>query len=180
MLQNILIPFDVLVIALTAICFYTDLSCQKIYNKVLLPFALAGIVLQLYFHGARGFLEGAAGFLTGLFLLLIPFARRQMGAGDVKLLAVIGIFKGPQFTLMVFLGAALAGGVAAGVLLGRQGRLLSALRAIWFNILFRLFRLPAPYFFTPLEKAAPGDYLPFGAALAAGVLAAYLFSDLLR
>ncbi|MEW5898453.1 MAG: A24 family peptidase [Bacillota bacterium] len=179
MLQNPQIPFDVLVIALTGICLYTDLRCQKIYNKVLFPFALAGIALQLYFHGPKGLLEGAAGFLTGLLLLLIPFARHQMGAGDVKLLAVIGIYKGPQFTLLVFLGAALAGGAAAAVLLGRRGRLLSAMRAIGYNFLFRLFRLPIPYTFTPLEEAAPGDYLPFGAALAAGVLAAYLFADVL-
>lgn len=172
--------FDILVIALTAICLYTDLRWNKIYNKVLLPFALIGVIMQLYFHGLKGLAEGMAGFLTGLLLLLIPFAVRQMGAGDVKLLATIGMIKGPQFTLLVFLGAALAGGLMSCVLLIRQGRLLSSLRAIGCAALLRLARVPAPYALTPLEQAAPGDAIPFGAAIFAGVFMAYLFPFILR
>ncbi|MGB9825690.1 MAG: prepilin peptidase, partial [Desulfofundulus sp.] len=77
---------DVLVILLSAISLYTDLRWKKIYNKVLFPFALAGIIMQSYFHGLKGLAEGVAGFATGLLLLFIPFVMRQMGAGDVKLL----------------------------------------------------------------------------------------------
>lgn len=175
-----MVSFDVLVIVLAAICLYTDLRWKKIYNKVLLPFALIGFLMQLYFHGLKGLAEGLAGFLTGLLLLLIPFAMRQMGAGDVKLLATIGMIKGPQFTLFVFLGAALAGGLLACVLLGRRGRLFSSLRRFGYAAVSRLAGVSVPCVFTPLERAAPGDSIPFGAAIFAGLLVSYLFSGILR
>ncbi|MEW6274865.1 MAG: A24 family peptidase [Bacillota bacterium] len=172
-----MILFDLLVAALTAACAWTDLRAKKIYNVVLLPFALAGIFFHIYFYGPKGLLEGLAGLATGLFLLLIPFLLRQMGGGDVKLLAVIGLLKGPQFALAVFLGAALAGGLLACLLLIRQGRLLSFLQSLGYAVVFRLARAPAPYAFPTLEKAAPGETLPFGVAISAGVLAAYLLGS---
>lgn len=166
---------DILVLALTAICLYTDLRWNKIYNKVVLPFAFTGVIVQLYCHGIRGLAEGMAGFTTGLLFLLIPFVVKQVGAGDVKLLATIGLIKGSQFTLMVFVGAAVAGGLMSCVLLARQGRLLSSLRTIGGVVLFRLGRIPSPYALTSLERAAPGDVIPFGVAVFAGVIAAYVY-----
>lgn len=167
-------PLDLLVCLLAAVCAWTDLRQRRIYNLVLLPFAAAGAFLKLYFYGPQGLLEGLAGFGAGLLLLLISFLFRQVGGGDVKLLAVIGLLKGPQFALAVFLWAALAGGVLACLSLIRRGRLLSFLRSLGCAAVFRLARVPVPLPFGTLDETAGKDTLPYGAALAAGVAAAYL------
>lgn len=167
-------PFDLLVCVLVAVCAWTDLRSKKISNRVLLPFAVAGIFLHIYFSGWGGLLEGLAGFATGLLLLIIPFLLRQMGGGDVKLLAVVGLLKGPLFAAAVFLGAALAGGLLACLSLARRKRLLAVLQALGYTVVFRLVRAPVPYPFGTLEETAPGETLPYGVAVAAGVLAAFL------
>lgn len=167
-------PFDLLVCVLAAVCAWTDLRSKKISNRVLLSFAAAGIFLHIYFSGWGGLLEGLAGFATGLLLLIIPFLLRQMGGGDVKLLAVVGLLKGPPFVLSVFLWGALAGGILACLSLVRRKRLLAVLQALGYTVIFRLARAPAPYPFGTLEETASEETLPYGVAVAAGVLAAFL------
>lgn len=61
-----------------------------------------------------------------------------MGAGDVKLLAVIGAIKGPLFIFYTALGMALAGGIISLIILiyKRQlinlfGRLLSGIKLLF-------------------------------------------------
>jgi prepilin peptidase CpaA len=44
-------------------------------------------------------------------LLVIPFALGGIGAGDVKLLGIIGALKGPDFVFIAFLAAAITGGI---------------------------------------------------------------------
>ncbi|WP_027717650.1 A24 family peptidase [Desulfovirgula thermocuniculi] len=166
---------DLLALALTAACLCTDLCRRRIYNAVVVPFALAGLLANLLAGGPPGALAGLAGAAGGLLLLFIPFAMRQVGAGDVKFLAALGAIKGPGFALQVFLGAALAGGVMAVCALAARGRLPGVLRALCWWLFLRLGRAPLPYPFAALDGAGSKDTLPFGAALAAGVLLAYLF-----
>ena len=114
---------DFLLIALIVICVITDLRERKIYNKVLLPFFLAGLVLNSV-TGISGLGLALAGTAVGFSILLIPYFLGGMGAGDVKLLAVIGALKGTVFVLTAAVYMALAGGILAlFVLLFRKGAL---------------------------------------------------------
>lgn len=49
------------------------------------------------------------GFLIGVLLLLIPYVAGGMGAGDVKLLAVIGSLVGIKGIILIFVYSALCG-----------------------------------------------------------------------
>lgn len=60
-----------------------------------------------------GFLDAGAGLLIGLGLLLPLHAMRAMGAGDVKLMAMVGAFLGVSGTLHAALYTFIVGGVAA-------------------------------------------------------------------
>ncbi|MEH7480150.1 prepilin peptidase [Neobacillus drentensis] len=98
---------------LLLICVITDLKGRKIYNAVLFPCLLVALILNTITGGLHGLLEALLGTVVGLGILLIPYLFGGMGAGDVKLLAVIGGIKGMGFVLMASLYMAFAGGIMA-------------------------------------------------------------------
>lgn len=55
-------------------------------------------------------MQAMTGGLVGLGLFLLPYALGQMGAGDVKLLGMCGLFLGPMSVLSAALYTMLAGG----------------------------------------------------------------------
>ncbi len=94
-----------------------DLRTRRIPNWMTFPAALLGLVLNLALGGGAGLWQSALGTLTGLALLVIPFAMGGMGAGDVKMLAAVGALGGPAFAFSTFLYGSIAGGVIALVLM---------------------------------------------------------------
>lgn len=102
----------------------TDIKSRLIYNKVVFTGVAAAFILQLAADGAAGFLHAAAGFAVGLSLLLIPYLMGGIGAGDVKLLALVGAFQGTTFVLAAAAYMAVIGaGMAMVALLIRRGSL---------------------------------------------------------
>ena len=95
------------------ICAFTDLIYRKIYNVVLMPALLFALVYNAYHGGWAGLWQSVLGLLVGLLILILPFAKGGIGAGDVKLLGVIGAFKGVNFALYSAIGMGLAGGLMA-------------------------------------------------------------------
>src|SRR5690348_10413767 len=91
----------------------TDLKSRKIYNKVIFPGLAAAFTIHLLLGGWIELGISVIGCLIGLGVLLIPYLLGGMGAGDVKLLALIGALKGTYFVInasfyMALIGAALA------------------------------------------------------------------------
>ena len=95
----------------------TDLKYQKIPNMVTLPAALTGLVYHIVVSGFEGFLFSVTGFAVGFFLLLFPYLMNGMGAGDVKLMGVVGSFIGPLHALYAFIIVAFIGGIYAVLLI---------------------------------------------------------------
>lgn len=148
----------------------TDLKKRKIYNIALLPMLLFGLVFNLATVGWPGLLQSVYGIMTGLSILIIPFALGGMGAGDVKLLAVIGAVKGPLFVFVTAVGMGLAGGLIALCVLAYQGKLM--------DILVRLVRGIGIVAFSRFKTIEFGFenteiMLPYGLAIVIGVVGAY-------
>lgn len=108
---------DLLLVTVLVICVITDIKHRKIYNKVIYPALLAGFLLHLIQAGPLGLGYSFLGFLLGIALLFIPYALGGMGAGDVKLLGLIGALKGSAFVLQAFIYTAIFGGLIACVYL---------------------------------------------------------------
>jgi prepilin peptidase CpaA len=127
---------DLLLCGVLLFCLYTDIKERRIYNKVILAAVIAGLLLGFLADGTTGLISAGKGFLLGAALLFLPFAAGGMGAGDLKLLAVIGLFKGAEFVFAVFLLAALLGGVfaLALLLLRRRRGMMMRLKRIWQSI----------------------------------------------
>ncbi len=90
----------------------SDLEEHKIPNAVLLPFFIIGLferiliskTINWYFNPFLGIIVG-----FGIMFLLAYFSKGGMGGGDIKLLAVIGIFIGPLGALITLFLAAFLG-----------------------------------------------------------------------
>ena len=96
-----------------SVAIYTDLSCRRIPNWLVLPFLLIGIAVSGWVHGWHGIFQSFGGMGLGALLFGTLFCMGGMGMGDVKLCAAIGAWIGPRqlFTAIVLTG--LAGGVMA-------------------------------------------------------------------
>jgi len=169
-----------LYLLLLALAVRSDVQTRRIPNQVVLAGLLAGAALQALLPAGAGLFSDAFGSLglgtalagagIGLLLLLPMYVLGVMGAGDVKLLAMAGIFLGPQEIIRAALAAMLAGGVLAiGAALwqGTLRQVLANLRVMTWNSCLRAFagseaRLIAP--------PAPTGKLPYAIAIAAGAV----------
>lgn len=105
--------FDILLIMTLVICCITDLKVRKIYNKIIFPVLFSVLLLQLILNGFSGLKVSVIGFATGIGILIIPFILGGFGAGDVKLLALIGALKGGIFAINTALYMCIIGGAIA-------------------------------------------------------------------
>jgi len=113
----------VLLFALLGAAVWHDVRARRIPNAVVFPGMLAALVLHVAMPagqglfgvtiGGLGLLQSLAGLALGLALLLPMYALRLMGAGDAKLLAMVGAFVGASQILTVGLVTLVAGGVLA-------------------------------------------------------------------
>jgi len=112
-----------LLFALLAAAVAHDVRARRIPNAIVFPGALAAIALHALLPGGQGLfgvpmgglgvLSALGGWALGLAILMPMYALRLMGAGDVKLLAMVGAFVGAGQILAVAIATLLAGGVLA-------------------------------------------------------------------
>jgi len=89
-----------------------DIRARRIPNALTLAAVLAGLAGNGWWGGWPGLAWSGEGLALAAPLLL-PYAVRALGAGDVKLLGAVGALMGPVFLLWTLLGTALAGGLLA-------------------------------------------------------------------
>ena len=112
-----------LLFVLLGVAVFTDVRARRIPNAIVFPGMLAAFALHallpagagLYTTpvGGLGILSALGGCALGLALLLPMYALKLMGAGDVKLLAMVGAFVGAGQILTVGLLTLVAGGLLA-------------------------------------------------------------------
>lgn len=96
-----------------AVATFTDLRSRRIPNWLVLPFMLAGFAVPVWMHGWHGFWQSLEGFALGALVYGMLSWIGGMGMGDVKLVAAIGAWIGPQQLILAMLLIAMAGGVMA-------------------------------------------------------------------
>ncbi len=169
---------DILLFSLVAVCLFTDLSERKIYNKVVLTGTVLALILNLFQYGLTGGLFFTlTGFFTGIFLLILPFILGGIGAGDVKMLGMIGAFVGYSRAVEVLLAGAAVGGVLAVIQVMRHGGSLRRLRRVLLSFFMFIFTGKSVYLCRPEEEENPSA-IPYGAALGAGVIIVYVLSSM--
>ena len=91
---------EIMLIVFLVAAVFTDFSDHRIPNLITLFAAAVGIASHLYLTGLQGLGFALGGLAVGLACLLPFYLLGGMGAGDVKLMAAIGTFLGPQATVL--------------------------------------------------------------------------------
>ncbi len=162
-------PFPIPLVFFTAVAAYFDLRFSRIPNWLTLSGCVVGLALNTNREGLTGLRHAVLGLLTGFALYLPLWLLHARGAGDVKLLAAVGAFLGPQNTLVLAIVAALVGGVLALALVVAKG----ATRQTAVNIgailtsLVR-FRRPAHTLASPRALRLPHAAVIFGSVVIMG------------
>ena len=105
--------YSIIAAYLLVLIMVTDFEQYVIFNKMLIPFALIGAVY--IFHLNLPILNHLAAALLGgvIFLILALITKGGIGGGDIKLVAVLGLWFGIDDLLFIVVAASIMAGVAA-------------------------------------------------------------------
>jgi prepilin peptidase CpaA len=147
----------------------TDLRAARIPNVLTFTALAAGLVFHALAPVGSGLPAAGLGLLAGLLVFFPFFALGAMGAGDVKLMAAIGVWIGSPSVLQVALFGAIAGGVLALGLALWRGYLGTAMKNI-----VALFRFWSVEGIKPLPaltlEAGTGLRLPYALPIMVGLV----------
>jgi len=157
----------------------SDIGSRRIPNWVVAGGMLCGFALQALAPAGTGLFSfwwgglGSAllGLLTGLALFLPLHLLRILGAGDVKLLAMVGVWLGPQPLLGATLLTLLAGGAMAIVMMLASGSARSVLNNVRLLLTTLIVGAHAGKLAAMDATVTSGVRLPYALAIAAGTLA---------
>jgi prepilin peptidase CpaA len=166
---------DWLLLIVLTICFITDVRERKIYNKILLPALLLSLLWNIGTTGLQGLGSSLLGMTAGFLLLLIPYLMKGMGAGDVKLLAVIGAMKGINFVLMTAVYMAIIGGIIAVLLVG--WRLIRSKQFI--TLFYRSSLMKYGMKLSLIRSHSSKEAMPYGVAIAFGAIVTLFMSGVI-
>jgi prepilin peptidase CpaA len=163
---------------LCALAVAYDLLFRRIPNGLVVAGVALGILFQAFapageglFHfpaGSLGLAAGLLGGLTGLGLLMPMYAVRSLGAGDVKLLAMIGVWLGPTGVAWATLWTLLSGGVLAVVAALCAGALRRVLHNLYFMLTTTLLHVQAGHGAVIQPPAETTGRLPYAVAIVTG------------
>lgn len=167
-------PRTVLLFSLLIWAAVTDVRSRRIPNKLTLTGLVLGLLYSAFvpFWRDHGLLWALGGAVVALVLLFPLWMLRVLGAGDVKLMAMVGSLVGLDAITDAMLASLIAGGV------------LAIAYSLWHGKLRLMFANVGRVFYqggaalatrTPLGGALQGwesvGKLPFGLAIAAGTIA---------
>lgn len=155
-----------------------DIRSHRIPNKLVLIGVVLGITLNgllpegwgfnSVMPGGLGGLAALKGLGVGMAVMLPIYWLRAMGAGDVKLMAMVGAFLGPNDILGAVLATFIAGGVMALAVVLRSRQLCQMLQNIRLILLGGLVKMSAGQL--PLMNDLPVSVgnLPYAVAITVG------------
>tara|TARA_R110002073_G_scaffold119379_5_gene260600 strand:- start:3931 stop:4443 length:513 start_codon:yes stop_codon:yes gene_type:complete len=154
---------------------YQDIRSYRIGNALVFSGALLGLLLNVFLPTGIGLYQSLAGWGMGLLLLLPLYLLRAMGAGDVKLMAMVGAFLGPQAIMVTLLYVLVTGGVLSicvAIYRGVLKKLFYSTKIIIVEFITNLFtpksnRLPNGHSFAGITQDATAK-MPYGVAIAVG------------
>ena len=157
----------------------TDLKSHRIPNLLLWPALSLALMLHMTTGGSDGLLAAIGGLALGLAMLLPLYAIGGMGAGDVKLLGVVGCFLGPWGAVVAGLATMMAGAAI--------GIAVILWRCLWPVLELRAAQMLGPDAVSmrstlishASECRKQVTYLPYAPAIAVGTMATLWYIDYL-
>jgi prepilin peptidase CpaA len=183
--MNNLMPSQIALIAVSPLfvlvlgALWSDIKRHRIPNRLVFCGAGLGLLLNSVLPEGYGFISSLPGALgpwkalaglgLGLVILLPMYVLRAMAAGDLKLMAMIGAFLGPNAIIGTILTTFIVGGVLSLVVVVRKrtaGVLIDNLRTMLTGSFIKaafLHQLP-----TIDAASITAGKMPYGVAIALG------------
>lgn len=159
-----------LLLAILATACWCDIRERRIPNLLVVIGLVAAVITATIDGGLSALLESSSGFSAGLLAMLPFFALRLVGAGDVKLVGVVGGFLGPGALLQALLYTFISGGVLAVVsivMTRSSAQALDNFRLAFTAVFARAADTPVSVRDLGLKSAGR---LPYAIAIASGVV----------
>ena len=157
---------------------WSDALSHRIPNRLVFSGTALAVLLHVLLPGGYGFLflvPGGLGLLgalkglaIGLLAMLPLYLMRALGAGDVKLMAMVGAFLGPDDILPAVVGAYAVGGLLSFALALRAGAAMQMVRNLGYMVRMTALKLPLPGALVIEPPPQSVGSVPFGVAIALG------------
>ena len=169
-----ILPIYVLVPALLVATLY-DIRFYRIPNWLTFSGWVLGPLLHFVLSGTGGLATSLAGLGVAFALGMPLWLAGWMGAGDVKLITLVGGFLGYPVVFVALAAIALCGGLLSLAALFRRGLFFRALHRLRTSLDFTLATRQVVY--VPPEEAEREVRLPYAVAISVGTLVAILVSS---
>jgi len=165
-MDTFLIIFLGIVLAVAAV---TDLRFRKIPNLLTFPAMVTALCYHMATGGLEGFLFSACGLILGIAVLIVPFLLGGMGAGDAKLMGVVGAALGPKGVFITALLTCLIGGIYALIILIIYRDVSKNILRRWWTTI-KLFIYTRQVVFIPADMKEKQPELCYGIAIVTATL----------
>ncbi|MBO5292891.1 MAG: prepilin peptidase [Lachnospiraceae bacterium] len=102
-----------LLILILACAVGEDLYAYRISNVWIAAGLITGLIRQILCNGYMGVKESIAGMIVPVLILFPVFLCRGIGAGDIKLLSVVGSYLSYHASFSILAASVLLGGIYA-------------------------------------------------------------------
>lgn len=158
---------DLVLLLLVVAAAVNDLATRRIPNRLLMAGWLCAFLLYLLAPApGAAVLKALGGAGIGLLMFLPLYCLRGMAAGDVKLMATVGVFVGPYEVFQTGIMTWCIGGLMGLLIIIAKGRLRMAfanVRDLLRPVLLYILRLPVAT--VPPRQQSAGS-MPYGVAIA--------------
>jgi len=166
-------------LALVSACSVTDILSRRIPNQFLVAALSLALICHGYDSGASGLFNSILGLGIGMAMLLPFYLLGGTGAGDVKLLGVVGALLGTQGVFIAGPATFVCGGLLGGAWI--LWRILDAYFRAQFLSLTQLKSVGLlPMIGLMPQVKIRGTSFPYAPAIACGTYIAIWYFDLLR
>ena len=145
----------------------SDIKFYKIKNKILLPFMMLGILTNFIASGINGLKFSLVGLFIPMVILIVLYALKMLGAGDIKLFCAIGSMMGLLFCLYIMAYSFIAGGAISLliIILRKNGKERLKVLVEYFKACLICFTI-LPY--SDFKETGDGGKFHFAIAIAVG------------
>ena len=169
-------------LVLLAVAVITDLKSHRIPNILLAPALSLALLFHTMHGGPGGLMMAIGGLALGLAMLMPLYLVGGMGAGDVKLLGVVGCFLGPWGAVIAGMGTMMIGGIF-GIVIIAWRHIRPAIHTIQIHAIQMLSPLAGESHtgadLTLLKPQEPVTTMAYAPAIAVGTVTALWYIDFL-